>query len=71
LAQKAGVKELKVQLPVALHIRLHAVKALQGQPICVSVEKALALYFAQHPLPDDALVDLSSLKEPEPGTAAP
>lgn len=41
------MKELKVIIPVELHLLLMRRKLLQGQTIASSVEEALRAYFAQ------------------------
>lgn len=38
-------KELKVKLPMRLHVKLHTVKMLKGVQICALVEEALDRYF--------------------------
>ena len=40
------VKELKVNIPVELHLQLLRMKFLRGQTIACSVEEALRDYFA-------------------------
>lgn len=42
-----ALKELKVQLPVRLHLRLHAVKLVKGQKIAEIVREALDAHFAK------------------------
>ena len=42
-------KELKVKLPRSLHMRLHALKILEGKPLHQTVAEALEAYFALHP----------------------
>lgn len=39
-------KDLKVRLSVSLHMRLHALKILQGKPMQETVAEALEAYFA-------------------------
>ncbi|HLE97745.1 MAG TPA: hypothetical protein VI997_10280 [Candidatus Thermoplasmatota archaeon] len=38
-------KELKVKLPMRLHVKLHTLKMLKGVQICAVVEEALDRYF--------------------------
>lgn len=38
-------KELKVKLPMRLHVKLHTLKMLKGVQICEVVEEALDRYF--------------------------
>lgn len=42
--QLAEDKQLKVKLPLSLHLRLHSVKVLTGQNISDQVTEALANY---------------------------
>lgn len=44
-ANKRTTCEMKVNLPVDLHIRLHELKIMEGQRISDVVAKALADYF--------------------------
>lgn len=47
-------KTLKVKVPQAFQLRLHALKVLTGQTISEMVEEALDAYFAQaDELPDE------------------
>lgn len=48
ISRGTRTKELKVQLPVALHIKLHTLKALEGKPIYEAITEALELYFSTH-----------------------
>ena len=43
-------KELKVRLPVSVHMRLHGLKILGDKSISETVEEALDAYFAKHNL---------------------
>ncbi|MGQ0535996.1 MAG: hypothetical protein ACT4PT_07975 [Methanobacteriota archaeon] len=45
---------LKVQIPVEVQLRLHALRIHRGDPISATVEKAIEAYFAKH-LPRSAL----------------
>lgn len=38
-------KEMKVKIPVELHVKLHTLKVLKGQQISSTVEAALDRYF--------------------------
>ena len=38
-------KELKVRLPLPLHVKLHTVKVMEGQSIQTTVREALDAYF--------------------------
>lgn len=38
-------KELKVKLPMRLHVKLHTMKMLKGVQICEVVQEALDRYF--------------------------
>lgn len=44
-----ATREMKVNLPVELHIRLHESKILAGERICDVVARALDAYFLQAP----------------------
>lgn len=46
------VKEVRLQLPVRVHVYLHRLKLTRGQPIRDSVIAAVAAYFASHPVTD-------------------
>lgn len=48
-------KELKVRLPMALHLKLHTAKLLKGQLISDTVRIALERYFREEPLEAPAL----------------
>ncbi len=41
-------KELKVRLPVSVHMRLHGLKILGDKSISATVEEALDAYFEKH-----------------------
>lgn len=45
------VKEVKVRIPVAYHIKLHSMKVLTGKPISDAVTEALTQYFSQPSVP--------------------
>ena len=42
-------KDLKVRIPVRLHIKLHSVKVLTGKHISDSITEALDAYFEDAP----------------------
>lgn len=42
-------REMKVQLPIELHLRLHSAKVFYGERICDVVTRALEAYFQQNP----------------------
>lgn len=44
-----GRKEIKVKIPVKLHIWLHTQKVLTGRNICTAVTEALERYLEEHP----------------------
>lgn len=46
-------KELKVRLPVSVHMRLHGLKILGDKSISATVEEALDAYFEKHNLNND------------------
>jgi hypothetical protein len=43
-----GVREMKVKIPVRLHISLHGLKLLSGRPLSDIVTEALQGYVAAH-----------------------
>lgn len=45
-AKKAGMKELKVNIPVKYHLQLHSLKVMEGRQIHGVVQEALDKYFA-------------------------
>jgi hypothetical protein len=42
-------KELKVKVPLSLHLKLHTMKLMRGQPISDTVRIALQRYFEEQP----------------------
>jgi len=44
-AKAAGMKELKVHIPVKYHLQLHQLKVLEGRRIHGVIEEALDLWF--------------------------
>jgi len=40
-----SLKEIKVRIPVAFHLKLHAFKVLKGKPISDTIVEALDAYF--------------------------
>ncbi|HET6405942.1 MAG TPA: hypothetical protein VFH78_14965 [Candidatus Thermoplasmatota archaeon] len=44
--RQGGMKELKVNIPVKHHLRLHSLKVLEGRCIHAVVQEALDSYFA-------------------------
>lgn len=46
-SDKTELRELKVKVPLAHHIRLHALKIRDGQQISETVQVALREYFAR------------------------
>lgn len=47
-SHKNALRELKVKVPVAHHIWLHALKIRDGQPISETIQVALREYIARH-----------------------
>lgn len=43
-----GVREMKVKIPLKLHVSLHSLKLLSGRQISDIVTEALLAYMAQH-----------------------
>lgn len=41
------VKEVKVKIPISMHIKLHSIKVLTGKQISDAVTEALEVYFGQ------------------------
>jgi hypothetical protein len=44
-----GVREMKVKIPLRLHVSLHSLKLLSGRQISDIVTEALTTYMAQQP----------------------
>lgn len=51
VADPNKTKELKVKLPVSVHMRLHGMKILGDKSISATVSEALDAYFERHSLP--------------------
>jgi hypothetical protein len=45
MSRRGDGKELKVMLPLPLHVKLHTLKVMDGQPIQTTVRDALDAYF--------------------------
>jgi len=45
---KQALREVKVKIPAAHHLRLHALKIRDGQQISATVERALTEYFERY-----------------------
>lgn len=43
------VKEVKVKIPIGMHIKLHSMKVLTGKQISDAVTEALTVYFQHAP----------------------
>jgi hypothetical protein len=60
-----SLKEIKVRIPVAFHLKLHAFKVLKGKPISDTIVEALDAYFkAADARRVTAQVDLPSMAPP-------
>ena len=50
-ADEYDPREVKVRIPVRLHLKLHTIKVLTGKPISDCVTEALEAYFTADPQP--------------------